>query len=120
MSRRLPASQAGLSPNRFNLLDHPVNLAMSNGSARILRLDGIEHFREVAWARTNMQNWGSDTEEIVNLARVPEQARKLDEEVDDLRLQRAEPSRRITAFDGLARLFFFKGQNHGRSLEHEV
>src|ERR1039457_5141604 len=114
MSRRLPASQIRLSPNRFNLLDHPGNLAITNGSARILRLDGIAHFREVAWARTNTQSRGSDTEDIVNLARVPEQARKLDEEVDDLRLQQAEPRRRPTAFDSLAWLFFFKGQNHGQ------
>src|ERR1017187_7415789 len=68
--RRLTASHAGLSPNRFNLLDHPFHLAMPNGGATVIMVEGIEQFREVTWARTNIQHRHCDTEDVVNLARM--------------------------------------------------
>jgi hypothetical protein len=63
---------------------------MTDGSAPILMVDGIERFREVTWARTDVQNRGGGTEDVVNLARMPQPPRELDEEVNDLRLQQAE------------------------------
>ena len=53
-------------------------------------------------------------------SRLPEQARELDEEVNDLRFQRAKVRRWLRLFGRFGQPFFFKGQYHARSIGPKV
>ena len=69
-SRHLAADRAGFAPDRLNLLDYPVNLAMTSRGPRVLITESLQDFRQVAGPWTDMENRGGDTEDIVNLARM--------------------------------------------------
>jgi hypothetical protein len=80
----------GLAPQPLDGLNRPVHFAMSHCGARMLRIELVQHFRQVARAGADVKDRSSDDQNIVDLAGMVNQLTKLDEETDGLSFQGAQ------------------------------
>ena len=60
----------GVAPQPLDALNRPVHFAMSHCGARMLMIEFVQHFRQVARAGADIQDRGSDVQNIIDLTRM--------------------------------------------------
>ena len=51
-------------------LDGGFDVAVGDGCLGVIRGEGVEDFGDVTWSRTDVEDWGADGEDVVDLAGV--------------------------------------------------